>query len=203
MSVFVASGTASSGGPECATAGGVNEVEVWSASDAQGLLDLLAYYRGGAIDVTWHGRVSVNDTFYVLDGTFLTVTGVHDASSSSTSIGSGDENVADDSTAGAAVIDGGYNTSFGVFCVHNGSTLSLDNMVLEKGHSVQGGAALSAGVEVFDAASPWVPENTVNVNYCIFQDNIDDGHDGGEMLKKEDEASSVVPERHELLWNLR
>lgn len=190
-SVLVASGTTSAG-LECTAAGGVTEVDVSSDSDVQGLLELLRSCAGGVFDVNWHGRVAVNETFFVSSGTVLTVTGVHNFSSSLTQVGSGDDDVADDSTAGgAAVIDGGYRTDTGLFTVNSGSTLSLDNLVLEKGSYIyySGGGAVTAGdVDVIDTATDtsyaWGPGSTVNVTDCTFLNNT--ATDGGERLRKKE-----------------
>lgn len=79
---------------------------------------------GGHFEVEWRGRVDLNSTFHVLDGTLLHITGFADA-------------VAD----GMGAVQ--------IFFVHNGS-LVLDNMTITNGLSSEGGAIiLTAGSELF------------------------------------------------------
>lgn len=122
-------------------AAGVTTAEVASISDVLNLRSALNCTGGGVFDVAWYGTVAVNDTFYVPDGTDMTVTGY----SSSSAL--------DQDAGPTATVEGGYRTSFGLFRLSNNSVLSLNNLVLNGGYSTDVGgaiAALGASINIVD-----------------------------------------------------
>ena len=128
-------------------------MNVATTSDLQTLMTTINCTGEGAFNVTWIGRVSLVEAIEIRQEKKLTVTG-------STS------GLTDISTA---VIDAGGAT--GMFTVYNGSTLSLNSLVLQGGSSTHGTAVharLSSSVIVDD---------------CVFTNNI--ATNGGETLWKE------------------
>lgn len=140
-----------------ACAAGVTTLEVSSSSDVQSLRAALNCTGGAVIDVAWHGAVAVSDTFYVPDGSNLTVTGF--SSGSALDGGSGP----------TATIDGGHRTPSGFFRLYNNSVLSLSNLVLDGGYSTSHGGAVGAYDE--DIAPPGAIVNIVDVVDCTFYNN--------------------------------
>ncbi|CAN0299067.1 unnamed protein product, partial [Scytosiphon promiscuus] len=166
---------------ECAATGVTNELAVNSSSDAATLRTLLYSCEGGLFDVTWHGRVAVDDTFTVVNGTSLNITGVVGVSSSSSQLSS-DESHADGSTDVTAVIEG---SPFGnLFDVYYEGTLTLDNLVLEASDmssSSRNGGAIYAYTfhdetsETFEPLSP----AAVNIIDCTFRNyTVETGYGG-------------------------
>lgn len=156
--------------PECAAPGVVNELAVNSSSDAAALKTLLDSCDGGMFDVSWHGRVAVDDTFYVGFGTSLNITGV--AGSSSSSQPSSDGSYADDPTR-AAAIEG--SPSNALLNVYQEGTLALDNLDLaaydmtHKFRSVGGAIyAYTYTNETSESVAPPSPA-TVNIIDCTFR----------------------------------
>ncbi|CAN0098185.1 unnamed protein product, partial [Scytosiphon promiscuus] len=156
---------------ECAATGVTNELVVNSSSDAAALRTLLYSFEGGLFDVTWHGRVAVDNTFTVFNGTSLNITGVMAGSSSSSQLSS-DESHADDTTGITAVIEG---FPFGnLFDVYFGGTLTLDNLVLEASDLISpthdGGAihAYTFHDETSETFEPLSPA-AVNITDCTFR----------------------------------
>lgn len=130
-----------------ACAAGVTSLEVYSSSDLQDLRAALDCTGGGRFDVAWFGTVAVDDTFYVPDGSDLTVTG----------------------SISNSTLDGGHRTPSGFFRLYNNSALSLNNLVLVGGYSTSHGGAVSAWGE---GVSPGPIANTINIVDCTFRNNI-------------------------------
>lgn len=149
--------------PECAAPGVVNEMEVKSSSDATAFQALLSSCAGGIFDVTWQGRVATDESFNVVNGTNLNITGATDSSSST------QPSSADDLTS-RGVIEGDLGRYFDV---HDNSTLTLDKMILEctyEGSSRPYGAIHTYTDETAGPVSP----ATVNVIDCVFRDSVED-----------------------------
>ena len=129
---------------------GTISMTVATTSELQTLMTTINCTGGGVFNVTWVGRVSLVETIEIRDEKILTVTG---------------------STSGltdfsrAAIDAGGM---MGIFTVYNGSTLSLNSLVLEAGNVENGGAV--------DARS----FSSVIVDDCVFTNNI--ATNGGETL---------------------
>lgn len=120
-------------------------------------------------DVTWHGRVAVDNMFTVVNGTSVSITGV--AGSLGSSQLSSDERYADDSTGTAAIEGSPFKP---LFSVSFGATLTLDNLVLQaydmRGSMRYGGAIYARTFhnktsETFDGLSL----ATVNIIDCTFR----------------------------------
>ncbi|CAM9905273.1 unnamed protein product [Scytosiphon promiscuus] len=169
-SCFFAASWVESVDTECAATGVTNELAVNSSSDVAALRSLLYSCEGGLFDVTWHGRVAVDFTFTVVNGTSLNITGVMAGSSSSSQLSS-DESHADGTTGITAVIEG---STFGnLFDVYSDGTLTLDNLFLEASDmssSSRNGGAIYAYTfhdetsETFEPLSP----AAVNIIDCTF-----------------------------------
>ena len=104
-------------------------VTITSIGDVQNLTDALACEGEGGFNITWYSRVTIEERIEVFDRKNVTVTGV---SSSRFDGGLGGDN------ADGVVIDAGSST--GIFSVSDGSTLRLNNLVLEGGNAENGGA---------------------------------------------------------------
>lgn len=152
--------------PECAASGVVNEMEVKATSDVTALRALLNSCAGGMFDVTWQGRVAANESFIVVNGTSLNITGVMSTSSSTQP--SSDGGLAHGLTSTAVgVIEGEYGSPFHV---HANSTLSLASMVLEFAHpeSPRGYGAIVAHTHETSELGNLA---AVNVIDCEFRNN--------------------------------
>lgn len=92
---------------------------------------------GGNFEVEWNGRVVIDDTIRVLDGTIMTITGVNNA-----------------------FIDGGGNTQ--IFSVEN-AELHLNDVTVSNGNGTDGGAIYSSGSRLSFTDTHFV-ENKAFVN---------------------------------------
>lgn len=124
-----------------------------STNDVDDLIDILQCTGGGALNVTWKGRVAIDRTIDVSSGIHLTVNGY----------GSVKSGHADGDTS-VDVIDGQMTT--GIFSVSNGSTLRLSNIILEAGNSPMGGA-----VAVLSSSRTSDIVSSVTINDCTFANN--------------------------------
>lgn len=160
-SVWSNTSLAESSDPECVAPAVVNEIEVKSSSDVTALQALLNLCAGGVFEVTWKGRVAVNESFIVINGTNLNITGVS-GTSSSTQLSS--EGSFADGLTSVGVIEGEDESPFHV---HDNSTLSLDNLVLEFAYPENPrdyGAIVAHTHETSEPVSP----ATVNVVSTVF-----------------------------------
>ena len=130
-------------------------VTITSKGDVQNLTDALACEGKGDFKITWYSSVTIEKRIEVFDRKNVTVTG---ASSSRFDGGLGGDN------ADGVVIDAGSGT--GIFSVSNGSTLRLNNLVLEGGNAENGGAVDVRSFSSFIAFG------------CIFSNN--NASNGGE-----------------------
>lgn len=148
---------------ECAS----TQMDVNSTADAQTLVERLDCTGGGEFNVTWHGRVETYETLNVTEGVSLTITG---AKSSNFSL---------DGHVHTAIIVGDKITSeTGLFSVSGACTLTLNNLVLQGGHSITtfgAGAVEARGSEyvsgAFEPQGSAGADQTVNVIDCLFKDN--------------------------------
>ena len=127
-------------------------MNVATTSELQTLMTTINCTGEGVFNVTWIGRVSLVGAIELREHKKLTITG---STSAPTDFSS-------------AAIDAGGAT--GMFTVYNGSTLSLNSLMLEGGH-VTNGAAI-------DARS----SSSVIVDDCVFANNV--ATNGGETLWK-------------------
>ena len=104
-------------------------ITITSKGDVQNLTDALACEGEGHFNITWYSSVTIEERIGLFDRKNVTVTGT---SFPSFFGGLGDDN------ADGVVIDAGSGT--GIFSVSNGSTLRLNNLVLEGGNAENGGA---------------------------------------------------------------
>ena len=143
-------------------------MNVATTSELQTLMTTINCTGEGAFNVTWIGSVSLSEAIKIRDEKHLTVTG---STSALTNFS-------------IAAIDAGGTT--GIFTVYNGSTLSLNNLVLEAGKATNGGAV--------DARSL----SSVIVDDCVFTNNI--ATKGGEARKEKKKmtGSSTTREVHTL-----
>ena len=132
-------------------------VNIGSTADVQSLTDALACAGEGVFNITWYSSLAIEERIEVSDNKNVTVTGT------SPSFGGG---LADGNDAGV-IIDAGSGT--GIFSVFHGSTLRLNNLVLEGGNTEHGGA-----VEVLSSSSLFVFD-------CLFKNN--NASNGGETLQ--------------------
>lgn len=154
--------------PECAAPGVTNELTVNSSSGAATLHTLLGSCEGGVFDVSWHGRVSTDKTFTVVNGTSLNITGVLGPSNSTPS--SSDESDADDS-AGTSAIEG--HPFDPLFNVYYGGTVTLHSLVLDgndmERSSMYGGAIYAyTDHDETSETSELLSPATVNIIDCTF-----------------------------------
>jgi len=134
---------------------GTAAVNIASTADLQILTDLLACEGEGQFNITWYASLAIEERIEVSNKKNVTVTG--------TTFRSFDGGLGDDNGAGV-IIDARRGT--GIFSVSNGSTLHLNNLVLEGGNTENGGA-----VDVFSSSSLFVFG-------CIFRNN--NASNGGE-----------------------
>ena len=131
-------------------------MKVETTSELQTLMTTINCTGEGVFNVTWIGRVSLVEAIELREGKKLTVTG----------------STLELTDFSSAAIDAGWAT--GMFTVYNGSTLSLNSLVLEGGNVTNG-----AAIDVRSSSS-------VSVDDCVFANNI--ATDGGETLKIEHSA---------------
>ena len=129
---------------------GTVSMKVATTSELKTLMTTIDCTGEGVFNVTWIGRVSLVEAIEIRDKKNLTVTG---STSALTNFSS-------------AVIDAGGTT--GIFTVYDGSTISLNSLVLEGGNEKRGAAV--------DARS----SSSVIVDDCVFTNNI--ATNGGETL---------------------
>ncbi|CAM9418710.1 unnamed protein product, partial [Laminaria digitata] len=113
-------------------------VNITSTTDVQNLTDALDCTGEGSFDITWYPSVTIVQRIEVSNKKSVTVTGID--------LPSIRGKLADDNGADAIA-----DAAAGLFSVTNGSTLSLNNLVLEGGKSEYGGA-----VEVHSSSSLFV-----------------------------------------------
>lgn len=124
-------------------------MDVATAADVQGLTANMTCTGEGVFDVTWYGSLGIEQTLVVSGQKSVHITG---SSNLSTSTANPDPNEPD------AIINGGKTTR--IFLVSNGSTLTLNNLVVNGGYSEESGG----GVAVLSSAS-------LNVSGCAFTNN--------------------------------
>ena len=129
---------------------GTVSMKVATTSELKTLMTTIDCTGEGVFNVTWIGRVSLVEAIEIRDKKNLTVTG---STSALTNFSS-------------AIIDAGGTT--GIFTVYDGSTISLNSLVLEGGNEKRGAAV--------DARS----SSSVIVDDCVFTNNI--ATNGGETL---------------------
>lgn len=133
--VLFSSFTTVAGAAPC-PAGAVS-MDVATTAELQAMINTINCTGEGIFDVTWIGSVPLVQTIEVCEKKQLTVTG---SASTPTNLPS-------------ATIDAGSTT--GIFRVYNGSTLNLNNLLLEGGISSSGAAIdvrVSSSVYVADCA---------------------------------------------------
>lgn len=116
-------------------------MSVGTTAELQNMTNALNCTGGGAFDVTWTGSLQLEEIIQLSDNKNLTVTGSSPLKTGLPSDG----------------IDAGNAT--GIFSVSGGSTLRLQNLVLEGGSAANGG-----GVDVRSFSS-------VYVDGCFFSNN--------------------------------
>lgn len=104
-------------------------IDVTAASDVRNLADALACTGAGTFNITWYLSTAIEQTIEVSHTKDVTVTGVGMPSIRAASA----DNNADEVFAG-----GGSDT--GIFAASKGSTLRLNQLVLEGGDAEHGGA---------------------------------------------------------------
>lgn len=124
-------------------------VDVATTADVQGLTANMTCTGEGVFDVTWYGSLEIEQTIVVSDQKSVTVTG---SSYLSTSTAEPDANEPD------AIINA-VNSSR-IFLVSNGSTLTLNNLVLNGGYSEESGGGVAVLTYAF-----------LNVSGCVFTNN--------------------------------
>lgn len=137
---------------------GTVDFHVTTTADVPHLADLIDCSGEGSFNVTWYGTLPVDQTIEVSNHKNVTVTGLGFPTIYSGIHDKGDvgENIS-------------LATTFGLFSVVNGSTLSLNEVVLEGGSSEEGGA-----VAVHSSSSLYVVD-------CDFTNNS--ASNGGETVK--------------------
>ena len=103
-------------------------VNITSKADVQSLTDALACEGEGDFNITWYSSLTIEKTIEVFDRKNVAVTGAG-------SLVGG--RLGNDNGAGVVINAGGGT---GVFSVSDGSTLYLNNLVLEGGNAENGGA---------------------------------------------------------------
>lgn len=97
-------------------------IDVTSAADVQNLTDVLACTGEGAFDIVWYPSVTIGQEIEVSSGKNVAITGVGLPS------------------IRGADADAEVGSGTGMFSVSNGSTLTLNHLVLEGGNAEHGGA---------------------------------------------------------------
>lgn len=127
---------------------GTVSVNLTSSGDMQGLIDAMNCSGAGVYDVTVHGRLQIGEILKVSERKNVTVTGyvgtaMGSASDTDSALGSTSDSY--------AVLDAGNKT--GMFLVSEGSTLTINKLILEGGFSEDGAAIAvtsSSTLKVFD-----------------------------------------------------
>lgn len=114
-----------SGGETAPCSADTVSLEVTSTADLKNMTQTLNCTGGGTFEVSWMGSIQLEQAIELSEGKELTVTG----SSSMMTVQSN------------SVMDAGSTT--GIFRVYNGSTLTLNHLVLEGGNA-ENGAAVDA-----------------------------------------------------------
>lgn len=109
---------------------GTVAVNITSTADVRNLTDVLACTGGGSFDITLYSSVIIAQRIEVANMKSVSVTGAGFPSIRGAPAD-------DDGAAGAIGNDG---SGHGIFHVANGSTLRLNNLVLEGGNAEDGGA---------------------------------------------------------------
>lgn len=148
---------AGEGGDAAPCLSGTVAVDVTSAADVQNLTNALECAGEGAFDITWYPNVAITQRIDVTNSKNVTVTGNDFPRIRGT---------LPDDTAADTIVDVGAGGSGGLFSVSNGSTLRLNNLVLEGGNAENGGA-----VDVLSSSSLFLFG-------CTFADN--NASNGGE-----------------------
>ena len=117
-------------------------INVTSAADIQNITDVLACTGGGTFHITWYTSATILQTIEVSNKKEVTVNGVGVPSIRGVLANDNDEGTAIDTDVGSDA---------GIFSVSNGSTLRLNNLVLEGGNAEHGGA-----VNLFSSSSLYV-----------------------------------------------
>eukprot|EP00904_Undaria_pinnatifida_P006566 jgi/Undpi1/3039/HiC_scaffold_15.g06415.m1 len=117
-------------------------INVTSAADVQNITDVLACTGGGTFHITWYTSATILQTIEVSNKKEVTVNGVGVPSIRGVLANDNDEGTAIDTDVGSDA---------GIFSVSNGSTLRLNNLVLEGGNAEHGGA-----VNLFSSSSLYV-----------------------------------------------
>ena len=130
-----------SGAEAAACSAGAISMNVTTAAELQNMIDTINCTGEGFFHATWTGSLQLGQRIELSDSKTLTITGSRPVLTNLPS----------------AVIDAGGTT--GIFGVSNGSTLTLDNLVLQGGASENG-----AAVDVRSFSS-------VHVSGCVFVNN--------------------------------
>lgn len=140
---------------------GTTSMDVSTAVELQTMMNAINCTGEGIFDITWIGSVFLVQTIEVCENKQLTVTGSTSTGSVSTGSASNQpistESVSSGESFSSDVIYAGSTSR--IFKVCNGSTLSLNNLVLEGGVSATG-----AGIDARSSSSVFV-EN------CAFTNN--------------------------------
>lgn len=128
-------------------------INLSSDSDVPQLVDALSCAGEGAYNVSWHGHLLIEHRIEVSDNKSVSITGYNGTVQGEAGIYS-------------AVVDAEDKT--GLFLVTAGSTLTMRNLVLQRGYSETGGA-----VEIHSSSC-------LHVFGCHFRDNK--GSEGGEKM---------------------
>ena len=128
FTIFFVSGTQSA---PCPCPSSTVDVHVTSVDDVQDLTDALTCTGEGDFNVTWYPALTVVQTISVSNRKTVTVTGpgypiIRGAPADGIDCG--------------GVVGAGGGHSNGIFSVSNGSTLRLNNLVLDGGNADHGGA---------------------------------------------------------------
>lgn len=129
--------------------------DVTSTADAQILADDLNCTGEGEFNVIWYGNVAITQTFNVLDGISLNVTGKNYFILSL----DGDE-------GRGTIVGDGITSKTGIFYVSGNSTLTLRNLVLQGGNST-----IEDGAGAVEAQGSADANPTVNLIDCLFTNN--------------------------------
>lgn len=177
---LVLSVTSGSNSEPCSA--GTISMDVATTSDLELMRNILNCTGEGIYNITWVGSVPLEETIEVCENKRLTVTGSTSTGSTSTGSASALTDLP------SAVIDAGGTT--GIFKVCNGSTLSLNHLVLEGGTSEYGAAVDASSfssVYVADcaftnnkAASGGETRRSVNIPVYIFRIMLRTNHASSE-----------------------
>lgn len=139
------------------------EIIVKTPADAYALASALNCTGSSSFVVTWVGNVIVTRSIIVSGGSSLAVTG---SGWMSSAVGY------QTSSEASSIIDGG--DAIGICIVHEGSTISLQDIVIQQGIATNGGA-IAARSSILSSR-----ENTITITNCLFLRN-NGNFVGGEM----------------------